>query len=330
MRSAITDVPGVLVGQVSDVEAITGCTVLVFPDGAVGGVDIRGSATGTREIDTLSALHVAPQVHAITLAGGSAYGLDAAGGVMQALEEQGIGFHTRVACVPLVPAAIIFDLGIGVARRRPDVAMGYAACRSAAPGAVQEGNVGAGTGATVGKLFGMAQAMKGGVGTASQGVDGTVWVGALAVCNAFGDVVDVTTGRLLAGTRKAPDSPDLVDTAAQLRQGILPGGVVGTNTTLGVVATNARLTKPQACKLAQLAQHGLVRGLSPAHTLFDGDIVFAVSTGTHTVDLTRLGLVAAELLGVCLGRAVRAAQSLGAVPGLGDGGVGRRRIGPCP
>jgi L-aminopeptidase/D-esterase-like protein len=318
MWNAITDVPGVLIGQVSDVEAITGCTVLVFPDGAVGGVDVRGSATGTREIDTLNALHVAPQVHAITLAGGSAYGLDAAGGVMQALEAQGIGFHTRVARVPLVPAAIIFDLGIGSATRRPDVAMGYAACRAAVAGPIQEGNAGVGTGATVGKLFGMAQAMKGGVGTASQCLDNAVWVGAFAVCNAFGDVVDPTTGQPLAGTRLAADSAALIDTAAQLRQGVRPPGVAGTNTTLGVVATNARLTKPQTRKLAQLAQHGLVRGLSPAHTLFDGDIVFAVSTGTHPADVTRLGIIAADLLATCLRRAVQSAASLGGVPGWRD------------
>jgi L-aminopeptidase/D-esterase-like protein len=318
MWNAITDVPGVLVGQVSDIEAITGCTVLVFPAGAVGGVDVRGSATGTREIETLSALHLAPQVHALTLAGGSAYGLDAAGGVMQALEEQGIGFSTRVARVPLVPAAIIFDLGIGSATRRPDVAMGYTACRAAMDGVVQEGSVGAGTGATVGKLFGMAQAMQGGVGTASLCLDATLWVGCLAVCNAFGDVVDATTGRLLAGARLAPDSTVLADTAQQLRQSVQPRSVVGTNTTLGVVATNALLTKPQAQKLAQLAQHGLVRGLSPAHTLFDGDIVFTVSTGTQTADFTRLGVVAADLLATCLCRAVRAARTLGGVPGLGD------------
>jgi L-aminopeptidase/D-esterase-like protein len=318
MWHAITDVPGVLAGQVSDLEAITGCTVLVFPEGAVGGVDVRGAATGTRELETLSALHVASQVHAITLAGGSAFGLDAAGGVMQALEEQGIGFRTRVARVPLVPAAIIFDLGIGAATRRPDVAMGYAACRAAVAGAVQEGNAGAGTGATVGKLFGMAQAMKGGVGTASERLDAALWVGALAVCNAFGDVVDTRTGRLLAGTRRAPEDWVLVDTAAQLRQGVQPRSVAGTNTTLGVVATNAGLSKPQAQKLAQLAQHGLVRGLSPAHTRFDGDIVFAVSTGTQTADVTRVGLVAAELLATCLGRAVRMAQRLGGVPALAD------------
>jgi L-aminopeptidase/D-esterase-like protein len=318
MWHAITDVPGILVGQVSDFEALTGCTVLVFPEGAVGGVDLRGSATGTREIDTLSALHVTPRIHAITLAGGSAYGLEAASGVMQALEEQGIGFPTRAARVPLVPAAILFDLGLGSARRRPDAAMGYTACRAAMATAVAEGNAGAGTGATVGKLFGMTHAMKGGVGTASLCLDGTVWVGALVACNAFGDVVDVTTGRLLAGTRRAPDSPELADTAEQIRQGKTPRIFEGTNTTLGVVATNAQLTKPQAQKLAQLAQHGLVRGLSPAHTLFDGDIVFAVSTGTATADLTRLGIVAADLLALCLGRSVRAARSVGNVPGLGN------------
>jgi L-aminopeptidase/D-esterase-like protein len=318
MWNAITDVPGVLVGQVSDLEAITGCTVLVFPEGAVGGVDLRGSATGTREIDTLSALHVAPRIHAITLAGGSAYGLEAASGVMQALEEQGIGFLTRAARVPLVPAAILFDLGLGSATRRPDAAMGYATCRVATATTVEEGNAGAGTGATVGKLFGMSHAMKGGVGTASLCLDGTVWIGALVACNAFGDVVDVVTGRLLAGTRWAPDSPELADTAEQIRQGQTPRTLEGTNTTLGVVATNAQLTKPQAQKLAQLAQHGLVRGLSPAHTLFDGDTVFAVSTGTATADLTRLGIVAADLLALCLDRAVRAARSLDGVPGLGD------------
>ncbi len=318
MRNAITDVPGILVGQASDMTALTGCTVLVFPAGAVGGVDMRGSATGTREMTTLSALHLTSHIHAITLAGGSAYGLDAAGGVMQALEEQGIGFPTGAAKVPLVPAAILYDLGIGSATRRPDAEMGYAACRGANAGAVQEGNAGAGTGATVGKLFGMSQAMQGGVGTASVSLQGNVWIGALVACNAFGDVVDSTTGRILAGARMAPDSPILADTARCLRQGAAPWTSEGTNTTLAVVATNAQLVKPQAQKLAQLAQHGLVRGLSPAHTLFDGDIVFAISTGTQVADLTQLGVVAADLVATCLARAVRAAQRVGDVPGLED------------
>jgi L-aminopeptidase/D-esterase-like protein len=319
MWNAITDVPGVLVGQVSDMDAMTGCTVLVFPDGAVGGVDIRGSATGTREIDTLSALHVTPLVHAITLAGGSAFGLDAAGGVMRALEAQDIGFPTRAARVPLVPAAILYDLGIGSAACRPDAEMGYAACQAASAGVVEEGNAGAGTGATVGKLFGMAQAMKGGIGTASQCVHDTLWMGALVACNAFGDVRDPLTGQVLAGTRQAPDSMTCADTARLLRDGVRPrGGGESGNTTLAVVATNAQLTKPQAQKLAQLAQHGLVRGLSPAHTVFDGDIVFAVSTGSVAADLTQLGVIAADLLAICLARAVRTARSLSGVPGLGD------------
>jgi L-aminopeptidase/D-esterase-like protein len=303
-------------------EALTGCTVLVFPDGAVGGVDVGGSASGTRELTPLHALHVASHIHAITLAGGSAFGLEAAGGVMRSLEEQGIGFQTRVTHVPLVPAAIIYDLGIGSSTRRPDAAMGYAACQSAASTAVAEGNAGAGVGATVGKMFGMDQAMQGGLGTASVQLEHEVWIGALVVCNAFGDVVESTTGTLLAGARQAPESPLLIDTAEQLRRGKQPGSFRGTNTTLGVVATNALLTKPEVEKLAQLAQHGLVRGLSPAHTLFDGDTVFAVSTGTRQADLTRLGIVAADLVATCLCRAVRAACSLGGVPGLGEAKAG--------
>ncbi len=318
MWQAITDVPGVHVGQVEDAEALTGCTVLVFPEGAVGGVDVGGSASGTRELTTLSGWHVTPHIHAICLAGGSAFGLDAAGGVMRALEAQGIGYETRAARVPIVPAAIIYDLGIGAASRRPDVAMGYAACEAAVAGPVAEGNAGAGIGATVGKFYGMAHAMKGGVGTASAELDDGVWVGALAVCNALGDVRDAATGALLAGARQAPDRMVLADTARLLGQGRKPGAEAGSNTTLGVVATNAGLSKPQVEKLAKLAQHGLVKVLSPAHTQFDGDTVFAVSTGTATGDLTRLGVVAAELMALALARSVTLAASLAGVPGLGD------------
>ena len=318
MWQAITDVPGVLVGQAQDAEALTGCTVAVFPDGAVGGVDVRGSASGTRELVVLDAMHLTPAIHAITLSGGSAFGLDAAGGVMWALEEQGIGFPAPAACVPIVPAAIIYDLGVGSAGIRPDAAMGYTACQAAASGPVEQGNAGAGMGATVGKLYGMPQAMQGGVGTASAQLD-NVWVGALVVCNALGDVRDPATGMLLAGTREAPDSLALADTAEQLRRGATPRLDAGTNTTLGIVATNARLSKPQARKLAQLAQHGLVKGLSPAHTLYDGDTVFAVSTGTHAADPIQLGIVAADLVAESLSAAVKAARSVGGVPGLGDG-----------
>jgi len=325
MWQAITDVPGVHVGQVQDVDAVTGCTVLVFPEGAVGGVEVCGSASGTRELTPLNGWHLTPHVHAICLAGGSAFGLDAAGGVMQALEAQGIGYQTRAAWVPIVPAAIIYDLGIGSASRRPDVTMGYAACQAAVPGPVAEGNVGAGMGATVGKFYGMDHAMKGGVGTASAELEDGVWVGALAVCNALGDVRDAATGALLAGARQSRDSMVLADTARLLSQSRLlhqePGAEASGNTTLGVVATNVGLTKPQVEKLAKLAQHGLVKALSPAHTVFDGDTVFAVSTGTATGDFTRLGIVAAELLAVSLARSVRLASSLAGVPGLGDRAV---------
>ena len=319
MRHAITDVPGVLVGQAQDLEALTGCTVAVFPEGAVGGVDVRGSASGTRELVVLDAMHLTPAIHAITLAGGSAFGLDAAGGVMRALEERGIGFSTPAARVPIVPAAIIYDLGMGSAGVRPDAAMGYAACQAAAAGAVEQGNAGAGTGATVGKLYGMPQAMKGGVGTASTQLDNGVWVGALVVCNALGDVREPGSGALLAGTRNAPGSLILVDTADQLRRGVAPRLDAGTNTTLGIVATNAGLSKPQARKLAQLAQHGFVKGLSPAHTLYDGDTMFAVSTGSLKADPVQLGVAAADLVAESLGAAVKAARSVGGIPGLGDG-----------
>ena len=318
MWHAITDVPGVLVGQAHDGEALTGCTVVVFPDGAVGGVDVRGSASGTRELVVLDAMHLTPVVHAVTLAGGSAFGLDAAGGVMQALEAQGIGFSTPAACVPIVPAAIIYDLGMGSPGIRPDAAMGFAACQAATAGPVEQGNAGAGTGATVGKLYGLPQAMQGGVGTASAQLENEVWVGALVVCNALGDVREPGTGALLAGTRNAPDSMTLADTAEKLRGGATPRLDPGTNTTLGIVATNARLSKPQARKLAQLAQHGFVKGLSPAHTLYDGDTIFAVSTGSQHADPIQLGIVAADLVTESLSAAVKAARTVGGIPGLGD------------
>ena len=318
MWHAITDVPGVLVGQAHDAEALTGCTVAVFPDGAVGGADVRGSASGTRELVVLDATHLTPAIHAITLSGGSAFGLDAAGGVMRALEEQRIGFPTPAACVPIVPAAIIYDLGVGSSSVRPDAAMGYAACQAAVAGPVDLGNAGAGMGATVGKLHGIPQAMKGGVGTASARLDNDVRVGALVVCNALGDVREPVTGALLAGTRDAPDSMTLLDTAEQLRHGAAPRLDAGTNTTLGIVATNAMLSKPQARKLAQLAQHGFVKGLSPAHTVYDGDTMFAVSTGSLKADPIQLGIVAADLVAQSLGAAVKAARSVGGIPGLGD------------
>ncbi len=318
----LTNIPGIRVGHASDVTGCTGCTVILCPEGTVGGVDVRGSAAGTRELDALSPLHLVPHVHGVLLAGGSAFGLDAAAGVMQYLEERGIGFDVQVTRVPIVPTAILFDLRLGDARARPDARMAYAACAQATEGPIPEGSVGAGTGATVGKLFGIRQAMKAGLGTAGFELPGGVRVAALAVVNAFGDVRDPATGRLLAGTREAADSRRLVDSAAAMRRGILRRGYAGENTTLAVVATNASLTKAQATKLAQMAQQGLVRTIAPVHTTLDGDLVIALATGPAEggieADLDAIGLAAADSLAEAVVRAVKNATALGGLPAWAD------------
>ena len=239
----LTAIPGIRVGHGTDDVGCTGCTVILCPEGTVGGVDIRGSAAGTREMDALYPMHLVPSVHAVLFAGGSAFGLDAAGGVMRYLEERGVGFDVQVTRVPIVPAAILFDLRLGDAAARPDARMAYAACRQATSGPFPEGCVGAGTGATVGKLFGVSQAMKSGLGSAALEVSGGVKVAALVAVNAFGDVRDPATGTLLAGARTAPESFRLANTAASMRDGVRPVGYKAENTTLAVVATNARLTK---------------------------------------------------------------------------------------
>ncbi len=314
----LTQVPGIRVGHASDIVGCTGCTVVLCPEGTVGGVDVRGSAAGTRELDALSPLHLVPHVHGVLLAGGSAFGLDAAGGVMQYLEERGIGFDVQVTRVPIVPTAILFDLRLGDARARPDPRMAYAACQQAAAGPIQEGSVGAGTGATVGKLFGIAQAMKSGLGTAGLTLPGGLIVAALAVVNAFGDVRDPSTGRPLAGARDAPDSHRLVDTAAAMRRGIVRRGYDAENTTLCIVATNARLTKVQATKLAQMGQQGLVRTILPVHTTLDGDLVIGLATGKVEADLNAVGLAAADAVAEAIVRAVKTATALGGLPAWAD------------
>jgi L-aminopeptidase/D-esterase-like protein len=317
----LTDIPGFRVGHRSDTEGCTGCTVILCPEGTVGGVDVRGSAAGTRELDALSPLHLVPHVHGVLLAGGSAFGLDAASGVMRFLEERGIGFDVQVTRVPIVPTAILFDLRIGSAVARPDAAMAYAACLEAAPGPVSEGSVGAGTGATVGKLYGIAQAMKSGLGTASVALPGGLRVAALTVVNAFGDVRDPRSGEILAGARDAHASRRLADTAATIRRGTTHKGYSGENTTLAVVATNARLTKVQATKVAQMAQHGLVRTIAPVHTTLDGDLVIGLATceaAAVPVDLNAIGLAAADTVSESILRAIRKATSLGGIPAWGD------------
>ncbi|MEP7198613.1 MAG: P1 family peptidase, partial [Chloroflexota bacterium] len=268
MFNSITDIPGLNVGHWTNLDAATGCTVVLCPQGAVAGVDVRGGAPGTRETDLLDPTCTVEQVHAIVLSGGSAFGLAAADGVMRWLEERGIGYDVGVAKVPIVPAAILFDLGIGSARVRPTAADGYAACEAATAVAVAQGNVGAGTGATVGKMRGMKQAMKGGLGCASRQIEGEVIVAALVVVNAVGDVVDPRAGQIIAGARNA-DSNGFVneDTIRDAVSSIAPL----TNTTLAVVATNAAITKSGATKIAQMAHDGLARAIRPAHTAMDGD-----------------------------------------------------------
>jgi len=314
----LTAIPGFRVGHASNVKGCTGCTVILCPGRTVGGVDVRGSASGTRDLDALSPLHLVPHVHAVLFAGGSAFGLDAAAGVMRYLEERGIGFDVGVTHVPILPTAIVFDLRLGDVHARPDPQMAYTACQQATDGDIQEGSVGAGTGATVGKLLGITHAMKAGLGVAAVELPGGVLVGALAVVNAFGDVRDPSSGKLLAGAREAPDSHRLVDTAVAMRRGIARRGYIAENTTLAVVATNARLTKAQATKMAQMAQHGLVRSIIPVHTTLDGDLVIGLATGAVEADLNAVGLAAADAVAEAIVRAVKKATSLGGLPAWAD------------
>jgi L-aminopeptidase/D-esterase-like protein len=319
----ITDVPGISVGHAQDGQARTGCTVVLCGDqGARAGVDVRGAAPGTRETDLLDPGNLVERVHAVVLTGGSVFGLDAACGVVRYLEERAIGFDTGVARVPIVPAAVIFDLAVGDARTRPDSRMGYEACARASSGAVEEGRVGVGAGATIGKVLGPQFASSGGVGTASTRLASGVTVGVLVVVNAFGDVVDPLSGEILAGAR-APDGGGWLDTSRAIRQAAATprGGNAESaplmnpspgieNTTLAVVATDAAFTKAQARKIASMAHDGMARAIRPVHTMFDGDTIFALSTGEARADVTAVGSVAAELLARAIARVGRASKRL--------------------
>ena len=302
---------GVRVGHFTDTRRPTGCTVVLLPEGTVGGVDVRGAAPGTRETELLSPLNSVEHVHALLLAGGSAFGLDAAGGVMRWLDERGIGIHVGAARVPIVPAAILFDLWVGDASIRPDGVAGYAACDAATAQAVIEGSIGAGAGASVGKLFGIGRAMRGGLGSASVTVGG-ITVSALVAVNAIGDVIDPGTGRVIAGARTA-DGNALIGTMAALCKGEWPTALQpGQATTLGVIATDALLTKAQTNKVAQMAHDGFARAINPVHTATDGDTVFAVATGGSGLvgHVTLVGALAAEVMATAIVRAVRAATAL--------------------
>ncbi|MEW6703694.1 MAG: P1 family peptidase [Pseudomonadota bacterium] len=302
---------GFKVGHCTDPRRPTGCTVVLCEEGAVAGVDVRGAAPGTRETDLLQSDNLVERVHAVLLTGGSAFGLDAAAGVMRWLDERGIGLAVGPARVPIVPAAVLFDLWVGDGRVRPDAQAGHAACAAAHDGPIEQGSVGAGAGALVGKLFGVARAMKGGIGTASVTVDG-ITVAALVAVNAIGDVIDPATGQLLAGARSADGSTLLGTTAAIARGELPPALAAGSATTIGVVATDAVLTKPQANRLATMAHDGLARSIDPVHTTSDGDTLFALASGRSGRSLhpTLLGALAARVTAQAVLAAIEHATGL--------------------
>lgn len=328
LGNAITDVPGIRVGHAQDDQAMTGCTVVLCESGAVGGVDQRGGAPGTRETDAMHPMHLVNEVHAVVLAGGSAFGLDAATGAVRFLEERGVGFDVRVARVPIVPAAILFDLGIGSSDVRPDADMGYQACLNASTEPPAEGNLGAGTGATVGKILGMAGAMKSGIGTASQEIGSGVIVGAIVAINVFGDVIDPQTGQIIAGARviqkgpikvgKGPYFADTLHVMESLIGRTMLGFSSRENTAIGVVATNAKLNKEQINKVAQMAQDGLARTVRPAHTMLDGDTIFALATGEKKADVNIVGAFGAEVFAQAVIRAIRSAEPAAGLPSAAE------------
>lgn len=321
----ITAVDGIRVGHYTDLEAATGCTVVLCESGAVGGVDVRGSAPGTRETDLLRPTTLVSEVHAILLSGGSTFGLDAASGVVRYLEERGVGMSFGGSTIPIVPAAILFDMGVVTDQVRPGPDEGYAACENATSGEVAEGNTGAGTGATVAKLLGLDRGIKGGTGTASLDLGAGVVVGALVCVNALGGVHDVESGELVAGPRDDDggmgDAMRLVTSPDYVGAGASPGA----NTTIGVVATNVRLTKEQANKLADVAHDGMAMAVRPAHTTSDGDTIFALGTGTleGMQDMNRIGAAATLCVARAIVRGVREAKSLGGVPSIKELDSGR-------
>ena len=315
VNDTLTAVPGLRVGHWTHSSGSTGCTVVLASGGAVAGVDVRGGGPGTRETDLLKPEMTVDAVHAVVLSGGSAYGLAAADGAMRYLEQEGVGYRVGANVVPIVPAAILFDLGVGDPAIRPGAEAGFLAAESASTDPVAMGSVGAGAGATVGKMFGASQAMRGGLGSAAIALPDGVVVGALAAVNALGDVVEPATGEIVAGARSA-DGDGFVNSMDRLRSGSWAGdGKVPGNTTLGVVAANVTWTKAQATKVAQMAHDGLALSIRPAHMPFDGDTVFALGTGGGQVDGQLIGVIgalAADMLAHAVVAAVRAAS-----PGFG-------------
>lgn len=324
INNSITDISGITVGQVENTQALTGCSVVICKDGAVGGVNQRGGAPGTRETDLLRPMHMIEKVHAIMLAGGSAFGLDAASGAMQYLEENKIGFNSGPAIVPIVPSAILFDLAFGDAKVRPDKQMGYLACQQACSQKPKEGNYGAGTGATVGKILGMGQAMKSGIGTSSQEIGPGIVIGALVAVNAFGDVIDYRSNKIVAGARSLSKGPLKIgeeDYFANTLQIMLSklGRTVLTfagkqNTIIGVIATNAVLDKEGANKFAEAASNGIAISVRPAFTMLDGDTIFSLATCKKKADLNLLCAFAPFVFANAIMSAVTHAETVAGLP----------------
>lgn len=309
LKDAIVDVPGMKVGHSQDLKAGTGCTVIICEKGATTGVDVRGGAPGTRETDLLNPINLVDKAHAIYLGGGSAFGLDGASGVMKYLEEREIGFDVVLTKVPIVPGAVLFDLGVGDYRVRPDAKMGYDACLNASDEEVRQGNIGAGTGATVGKIFGGLRCMKSGLGTASFKSQELI-IGAIVAVNCFGDIVDPESGEIIAGVL-SENKKEVANTMSFLRN--FPQKTkdnFSRNTTIGVIATNAKLTKAGATKVAMMAQDGYARTINPAHTMFDGDTIFCMATGEVEAGVNVVGAIAAEVMAWAIVKAIKNAESL--------------------
>ncbi|MDP2857175.1 MAG: P1 family peptidase [Bacillota bacterium] len=313
MNGDITDVAGIRVGHAQNTSALTGVTVVLCEQGAVAGCDVRGSAPGTRETDLLRPGNLVREIHAVVLTGGSAYGLDACCGVMRYLESRKVGYDMGTVRVPIVSGAVIFDLGCGDPRVRPDAEMGFQACAGAGTGPIAQGNAGAGTGATVGKMFGMEWAMKGGTGSASTVLGNGVTVGAIVVVNSFGDVMDPNSGNVLAGARN-PVTGGIAGTTRLMLHGFGAGDLTGgCSTTIGVVATDASLTKEEVNKVSQMAHDGFARSINPVHTMYDGDTIFCLSLGRKSADVNTIGVAAAELMARAIVQAVLKAETTGRI-----------------
>lgn len=329
LNNAITDIPGIKVGHAQDLEAITGCTVVLCEDGAIPGADQRGGGPATRETDVIKPInHETKKAHGILLTGGSAFGLGAANGVMRYLEERDIGYETMVAKVPIIPTASLFDLSLGNPKVRPTPDMSYQACLNASDEAPAQGTIGAGTGATVGKLLGTGQTTKSGIGTASVKLNGGVLVGAIVAVNAVGDVIDPSNNQIIAGVRSLKKGPIKIGGEGTFANSLeIMKGLVGrtffslasrANTVIGVVATNANLSKPYTTKVAQMAMNGVVRTIRPAHTMHDGDTIFALATGQKKADVNIIGAFAAQVVQEAILNAVKHATSIGGIPAIRD------------